>query len=265
MAGYIVEDVDRFRNYRDRRYVNRKGTDPYLSRSLTINGTTVAPSLFYLGGASSGTWVAEYGVTLSEAGAGAGPIYGARGAYEGAPLGVTFQGAKYLQAGDTTTGNIGADDFAIRMIWQYAGDATYPREVSKFLGTGWEILTNATTALLRIDDGTQYDITVGTSMSVGTWYDMMVFANRDEASNNGCKSYLNGAAGEEDDISARSGNITANAAWTIGALSNGTKPSTANIALVAMWHSAAWFAAGAASPTAWAALAEAEHNRLLGR
>jgi hypothetical protein len=265
MSGYISEHTDRFHNYRDPRYVNRKGTDLHLPRNLAVNGSVVAPSLFYLGGASTGSWIAEYGVTLSEAGAGASPIYGVRTPYEGAPLGVGFQGAKYLQAGDTTPGDIGIDDFAFRLIWQYPGDATYPREVSNFgFGVGWELFGTATSLTVRVDDGTQND-TVVTGMVVGTWYDLWIFANRDEASNNCLKVYRNAVEAGEDDISARSGNISSAVALTVGATPTGTKPALSNIALLAMWHSAAWFQAGAAGPTEWLALAKSEHDRLRGR
>ncbi len=172
---------------------------------LTINGTTVAPTLFYVAEDVSGiTWPARCGGAaglLTEAGGGASPTV------EGSPLmgadaAVAYPAAKFHASAGNTFGTVTTGDAVLRCLIT-AGATTSGKRVLGHLKTaggarGWDLYYDVTGVSLNIfdEDGT---VAVKTAaLTPGVTYYCEWYMDR---SGSGI-AYTNASAGSAVDISA---------------------------------------------------------------
>jgi hypothetical protein len=243
-----------------------------LNPDLTINGTTVYPMLRYKGGDANGTnWPAwGYGETLTLQ-AGTAPSYN-----QGSPLtgpqddSVRINSGGYY-TGSATLGDIGTDDLVIEIVYKNIlkeDTIIFDKEEAGSPYNGYRISTYQGKIALRtrINPSDIYTYAL-TAQEKDTWYHGMVFLNRNEASTNACKWYINGvlnSAGE--DHSANSSSLDFNAPLTIGTNSGGDPTYTfeSSLAYFAVWKSADWHKAAAAGPAEWATIAKERFAKLTG-
>jgi hypothetical protein len=221
--------------------------------------------LRYKGGdANASTWPKwGYGSDLSIV-AGNAPTYN-----HGSPcLGSNDDSVKFAGSGGSyydsaATGQIATEDFVIE-LFALNSQIGYLLSTLKS-NTGYAIsqsvgnLVNLTVA----DAGAVTNISF--TLLLNRWYHIMIFANRDENSANGVKIYVNSALAASGNISNRAGSLETDN-FGIGGYVGGTTVQTtaSTIAYCAVWKRANWFAAGAASPTEWAAIAQEHFYRLYG-
>jgi hypothetical protein len=246
----------------------RPGVDQ-LDASLTINGTTVTPTFRYKGGDADTTdwnyW--GYGEDLTYNAGG-----GAVSVNQGSPLlganddSVLFDGNAYYNASGNSLADITTEDIVLEFVFN-SGDlaATY-RPVSKYVGTtGWEyyIVTSGAGAF-SIHDGTDFQQVIHAALDANTWYHVVCFINRNEASANGSQIYVNGiASGAGVDMSTAADTITSATKLSLGSR-NGVSSFPSNIAYCAMWKQSDWHQAGAAGPAEWATIAKERFLKLTG-
>ena len=217
--------------------------DPY----LTINSTTVAPSLRYKCGDANGTnlvpW--QWGATLALQ-AGTAPSYNQGSVLNGlCDDSALFNGGGYYLCGDTTTGNVSTDDIVVELVFKLKKafrlpDGTFAAKRST--GVGWQLFANISGELsftLVDEDGSITTASSALDTYDDTWYHAMAFADRSGS----CQIYINGLAdGAAVDISATEKTLDAAVAFAFGADSVGTAETLlySSVAYFAMWHSAAW-------------------------
>lgn len=238
-----------------------------LPSSITVNGTTVAPLFQYEGqNASASGFTATVGEDLTAAGS-AGTfdistgLSGPYKAYDG-------DGTRYYQAGNTTFGNLGDDDIALRFLIRrdVVGQWYAEKRVTSGDFEGWSLLANgAGNIQFILDVGASSPFISGlTPPTIGNWALIHLFINRDEASSNGSRLYLNGAyIGGANFSAADSTAVDSASTFTVGARSSGAAPSADPIAFFSMHRHADWFAAGTASHAEMEAIAAAD-TALLG-
>jgi cysteine-rich repeat protein len=239
-----------------------------LSRSLTINGVTVEPSIWCEGqDAGASTWACDYGGTLDIAGSGAGPTLGVAAPFTDGTGGVGFSGAKYYDS-DGTPGDVGTEDFAVEHVFRTnaAGVATY------LVGTGssktWYITkTSLDVMRLTIDDGGAGSIScaAATPVAAFTVYHILCAVNRDENSTNGMVCYLNGASMCTADPSTHAGSLVdaTDPGTRIGAFRSANL-GAGEVASLAVWKRSDWHKAGADGPAEWATIAKQRFQQLAG-
>jgi hypothetical protein len=239
-----------------------------LDSSLTINGTAVTPEFRYKGGDADGTdWAPwGYGETLALQ-AGTAPSYN-----QGSPLygvnddSVKFNGGGYYQADNNTFGDVSTNDIVLEMIFKVPAGAN-EIAISKRDGTnaGWQLYSASGYLLFLLKDSDSASVNVQTlQLCVGCWYHLLVFINRDEASDNGSRIYVNGVQsyiGADFSSAAASANYATS--FKIGAHGAGGRFSR-EIAYAAMWQQADWHQAGADGPAEWAIIAKERFARLTG-
>jgi hypothetical protein len=241
-----------------------------LSSDLTINGSTVTASYVYYGGdATALGWSPQVGGETLTLQSGTVPTYN-----DGSPLlgtdddSVLFNEGGYFQASSSTTGDITTEDFVFEFIYKVrnGGTAGNLRLFSKIISNAGYYCyeTNAGSLAFLIDDNIAPVKFVVSANNPGTWNHVMVFCNRDEASTNGCKIYVNNILKASADFSAASATLSDTVNFTIGANTNGGSPFDSNIAYLAMWKQASWHQAGASGPAEWATIAAERFARLQG-
>ncbi|NIU03756.1 MAG: hypothetical protein GWN29_04870 [Gammaproteobacteria bacterium] len=212
-----------------------------LAQSLTINGTTVAPTFWYQGeNASASGWTATVGDDLTAAGSGGTfgddvPMPTAAGkAFNG-------DGSRYFSASDTALGSMTTEDFVVEgIICQNTG--SNGRFASTFTtGYGWAFYNNANDKLamyIYSAGGGQNIQTAAASVSPGIWYHFMAFASRSTTGFG--QAFLNGtASGAAVDLSSVT-DISNSQPLTLGADADGTNAADRPIAFVALWKRANW-------------------------
>jgi len=237
-----------------------------LDPSLTINGTTVTPTLRHKGGDADGTdwnyWTYGEDVSIK---AGTVPSYN-----QGSPcLGanddsVKFNGGGFYESLNGTYGDIATEDIVFECIFR-TPDVLAAEFIARKEGAeGWEILMQSSGSMyIRMDDGVNVN-TISAALSASTWYHLMCFVNRDENSTSGSQWYVNGvASGSGVNQSTTAGTMTNTDKLEFGA-GGGANILNGNIAYLAMWLSAAWHQAGAAGPTEWALVAAERFAKLCG-
>lgn len=242
----------------------------YLSAGLTINGTTVAPTLRCLGEDADGT---DWDCTGTDAAAlalqaGGAPTTGAAvPTVDTNDRAVDFNAGGWYQAPNNSIGNLGTDDIVIEAVFQ-AQVASASREIIAkrdtngiefFVDTSWKVSC-------RVDVGASTITAVSDAVSPGSWNHAMCFVNRDEASSSGMQLYVNGAvSGVGKDASAAAGSLNDAVPLGIGAYTpGGAAPYNDGVAFVQITKSPAWFAAGSAGRDQWTVVAGEELSRLTG-
>ncbi len=230
-----------------------------LSRDLTINGTTVSPTLLYYGGdANSTNWTAQIGETLVLQ-AGTAPSYN-----QGSPLlgtnddSVKFNSGGYYRASTASIGDITTEDMVVECIVRMS--AFQPLVLfGHRTGAvpGWKVATTTATRLFcTIGSGTtQISAGVTGILTANCWYHVLFFLDRSGSS----ISYVNGVASAAVDISALvAASLSTDDLFTVGAASDGGNACDCPIALLAMWKQASWL-----DTHLQAALALERFNKLL--
>jgi hypothetical protein len=239
-----------------------------LTTSLTINGTTVTPDFRYKGGdANASDWDQwTYGETLTYAGTPAVSLN------QGSPLlsanddSVLFGGSdRYVSAG-TSFGDIGTGDVVFEAVVKLInGSSSQLFCATRTVAIGWDFRNQGNTFRFLMQDAGGNDRPVSATIDDDTWYHVMVFINRDEASTNGAQVYVNGvASGSGKDMSAINGDCSVANSFSIGGSPSGSTDCESNVAYLALWQQASWHQAGAAGPTEWATIAQERFLKLTG-
>lgn len=239
--------------------INTVGQSRGPSNSLTINNTTVSPTLLYEGrSASSSGWPATIGSSLTKVEVGIDVIPGIQTPFKGRTKGVEFQGEDYFSTTPTNFQGIGTNDFALELLVKFQSDTT-----SGLLGAnatgGFVVGNNSNSYSCTINDGTNTAACATGTLVDDTWYHIMWFCNRDEASTNGFQAYVDGvASGTGIDPSDVSNAVNPATAFLVG-LYAGQNRSIDTLARACLWQASNWHAAGSAGPTEWADIAAARY------
>ena len=266
LSGSAASSRPSFRLFEGNAFDGVDNLDP----SLLINGVAETPAFRYKGGDADATeWpVWTYGSTATLSGSGSAPSYN-----QGSPLlgsnddSVKFNGGKVYT--DGANGEISTEDIVFEIIFKFDDATDYL--VSTFDGgTGYALYHNAADNSVRlsiVDSSGASEVDSGNVFVQDAWYHAIVFVNRDEASANGSRWYINGVvAGAGDDLSSRQLTINAGTGVTLGGrlASAGGVSTNAAITYAAMWKRASWHQAGAPGPTEWATIAQERFLKLTG-
>lgn len=214
-----------------------------LDPSLTINGTTVTPTLRYKGGDADATdwdhW--GYGEVLPIGGSGTASIFN-----DGSPgLGpnddsIKFNEGNYYQASGSSFADLTTEDLVVEIVIKRVDDGSEHRIMGKRDGgVGWRCnqLTSGNLRVLIQDAGGYVSVATAVgSILDGAWHHIIWFLDR---SGSGV-AYVDGVAGTPAVISAVSGTCSNSENFTIGASSGGAAKFHSNIAYLSMWQSSSW-------------------------
>jgi hypothetical protein len=213
--------------------------------ALTINSTTVSPTLAYLAsGLLSGTgdWPALYGGSTGYLSLQAGSPTYSRNALlgvNGDDLTVQGDGTAYWAAAGNAFADITTEDIVAEMVVRITDTVINPRIFDKRgAGNGYTCYgTNTGPVAFYMDDGTGTVNVVTATLTDGMLAHMVVFIDRSGYG----QWYVQGAAsGAAVDVSGAALSITKATPFTIAATATGTFPYESDIQLVALWKSAAW-------------------------
>jgi hypothetical protein len=242
-----------------------------LESNLTINGITVAPTFRYKGGdADTIDWEEwGYGETLGYNANG-----GAVSVNQGSPLlganddSVLFDENAFYRTTDSSFADVSTEDIVFEMVFKTGAldDARYILEKRDGANEGYSLICQNTNVFTFVLDAGVLRSADSAALTEQTWYHALFFVNRDEASANGSKWYINGvASGAGVDCSAAAGSISSTALFTIGARSaSDSNEFDSNIAYCAMWKQSDWHQAGASGPAEWATIAAERFQKLIG-
>lgn len=252
----------------------KSGTDylpgvDQLDASLTINSTTVTPTVRYKGGDADKTnwdhW--GYGGVLG---------YNANGGTvsvnQGSPLfgssnddSVLFDGNAYYAASLSSLGSITTEDFVIEIVYKIGATN------NDYIFSKWNSVDGI---LFYIDGSGRNQLLVEENNNIismpldlptaNSWYHLICFVNRDENSTNGGKGYINGVLAGSTNFYANAGSLSNNGVLQIGAGNGANNPFGGNVAYVSMWKQANWHKAGAAGPVEWVSIARERFSKLNG-
>lgn len=246
-----------------------------LSPALTINGTTVYPTLRYKGGdATATTWAPwGYGETLTLQ-SGTAPSYN-----QGSPLlgslddSVKFNGGGYYTGG-TSIGTITTHHFAIEIIIEVSGGGTLMVLSKRKAGTlgGWWVYASAGYLTLGVrDDGGAGDTDLTSDyVGIGNIVYAIAFINPAENSTKGSRWFINGAV---DSVAATNfsavGSITSEGYLSVGSQlgtpASGVSVYDKRILYCSMWQCLNWNNANADTAIAeWATIAAERFAKLTG-
>jgi cysteine-rich repeat protein len=233
-----------------------------LSKSLTINGVTVEPSVWCEGqDAGASTWACDYGGTLAIAGSGADPTLDVAAPFTDGTESVKFNAGKYYA--NATSLTIGTDDIAFEVVYKFDGSGNV---------TVLELTSGSTRALSfqhlspNIFRITMYTIAYclpAVTVYAGTYNHVMCFVNRDENSTSGAVCYVNGVAGTGVNPQNCSDSYPA-VQPRIGASYVGTQNDKFDAVVATIWKRASWHKAGADGPAEWAVIAKQRFQQLAG-
>ncbi len=251
----------------------QSGIERLAEMPMLINGMLPTTSLVFVGGdASAEGWAERGGAGTLALQAGTAPSF-----EQPSPLspadeyGVLFNTGGYF-AGDNALGNFGTNDLLVELF--LFPKATSRQILSHYLAAvsglyimgpwGWSNL-----ALSLHYPSTSVLVESANLISGGMtnqWLHAMVAINRDEASTNGAKWYIDGAvSGSGADVSAAAATaMDSNSPFIIGARADGGNSFDSGLAYLAVHSRANWFQAGAAGPAEWATIAKNRFAALMG-
>lgn len=250
-----------------------------LDHNLTINGVTKTPTFRYKGGdaaVSGGTWSPwGYGVDLIESkGAGAAATLNVGspllGLLDDSVRSNAVNGSRW-QASDVSTNAISTEDFVIELVIQFGstpGVANYFFGAREPSGAGWVVFQQASNRIALVITDTSTYVFSSDILAPNTRYHILVFVNRDEASVDGVRFYVNGREATQAHAgpAAGAGTLDSGKKFTLNDRSDlpGQSALDARYALASMWKQADWHQAGAAGPAEWAVIAQERFNKLIG-
>lgn len=211
-----------------------------LDPSLTINSQTVTPSFRYKGGDATGTtwdeWDSGEQLTLQ---VGTAPTLN-----EGSPLlgsnddSVLFNGGGYYQTAGSSNGQIATGDFVLEAIVKAETSALLTFMGTRSTATGWMMSQNTDKfSLILNDGGGNTTVNSGVVAADGSWYHVMIFADRSGSA----QVYVNGAVSDGAvDISSQQDSLNVANKFNVGARGGGGLPSLNNVAYISMWEQSAW-------------------------
>lgn len=248
-----------------------------LDTDLTLNGTTVSPSIRYKGGDAVDTagagngWPAwGYGGDLTIVGVGSPTLNAGSPCLGTNDDSIKGDGTRNYAAQAVSVGEITTEDFVVEAVFKAPENAAEEHFIDKRDLTGapfagWWLANLADDKLRMGIDAGGADAAISTSaLTPGAWYHYIGFVDRDEASNNGWRVYVNGVTDGQLDPSALAGSIASGQLMRLMSGSTGVNDFTSNLAYVAMWKRDAWMAGGAGGATAMAACAAQRFAMLTG-
>lgn len=230
---------------------------------LTVNSTTVEPLFYFTGNYfNGGSWQSQVGgVTLPLVGSGSAPTK------ESDPLdgwvavdGVDYNDGQYHES-DNSIFDLGTGDLVFELVFKSpASGSDFPGiigggDISST--TGWEFIalpgSNAVRLYLKSASGTLVTYVV-TSITADTYYHIIAFVNRDEASSNGSRIFRNGTLASSVNPTASPGALECGGSFLVG---NGRSAEYREpIVAFGVWEQANWFASGTGSHAEWGFLAD---------
>jgi len=215
-----------------------------LEDALTINGTTVAPTLKYDGAdATASAWPALAGQDMAIAGSGSEPTTDLDTPLLDAAAGSKGNAGKCYQASTNSVGDVTTQDVVLEYVGTF-GDKS-PSAIGRLmahrsLGAGWVLYLNTSGPGFAcfLSDGTNTaNILSASTMTAGAWYHVMVFIDRSGSA----QIYVNGVASGTPLSVSSVNSITADVPLTIHCESDAsTAAGDSTIARLAMWQSAGW-------------------------
>lgn len=206
-----------------------------LSKSLTINGQTVEPSVWCQGDvATTSDWACD-GATLTAAGSGGTVDLGSP---LGADTAVDPAGARYWQAGDNDYADIDTEDSVFEVVVFMSSSVLvdiYAKRVGGS-GAGVEIKTTFGRGLNLIVADATTTAQISTANGLDGWNHVIWFVDKSGSG----QAYVNGVASGSATTVSSVGSAVVAAAATIGARSNGTSNYNEPISHFAVWKSPAW-------------------------
>jgi phage gp46-like protein len=239
-----------------------------LNPILTINGVQSYSSIRYNGldAGPSGwnPWVYGGPLTLT---AGTPPSYN-----QGPPPGtynwdnntdsVKFNNGAAFEDTTGTHGQVTTGDILLEVVARQ-NQNTNDQIIGTYDGSlGWLFYhANNRFRLVMKDSGGLIEIsTAVASVTIGTYYHLFIYVNRDEASTNGAQWFMDGIAnGSGKDVSGISGDLTSTN-FTIGRQSGGGLSAETNLVIVNLWTGSDLIQAGVAGKSEIAAIALARSN-----
>lgn len=212
-----------------------------LSQDLTLNGITVEPTFRYEAkNATTGSWAATVGETLTGAGSGGTveldtPFIGVSSGDEA----VNGDGTRYWQAGDSSFANWGTDDIVLEVVCKIPPASSTVGVVSaRTTGNqGWYLIRSGSNFNLLLTDGTSTTATISfASPTDNAWLHIIFFLDR---SGSGI-GYINGTIVSSTPSLTSVGSIPAEKLTLNAFRTDGLGPYTTEVAYVAQWQRDAW-------------------------
>ncbi|MDC1299927.1 hypothetical protein N8Z24_00310 [bacterium] len=243
-----------------------------LDPKLTINGTTVTPTFRYKGGDADATdwnyW--GYGEDL-DLESGTVPTYN-----DGSPgLGASDDSVKFNTGGfyrydtDTTFGDITTEDIVFEVVIESGLDGVKSYFSSKRYGggayPGWALYWDTNDRFyLDLDVGATTVQLSTASLLPQTWYHILFFINRSDATHGGA-TYVNGiSSGATADVTAVAASLTNIGNFAIGDKNYVGEPYSTRLTYLAAWLEDDWHQAGALGPAEWATVAAERFAKFSG-
>ena len=240
-----------------------------LDASITVNSHAENPKFRFKGGDADATdwdyWT--YGANLVIDGSGTDPSFN-----QGSPLlgsnddSVKFNAGKTFEGTNACFGLGADDDMLIEMVLK-STDNTGTQYFLRWLGT-YDMKLSWVGYELRFNIGTGGAGTcISEVLEPDTWYHVMIYFNRDEASANGVTFFINGVeSGDGKDMSGADATALPGGSFkfNIGGSAAETFRSKGSLAYVASWSYADWFQAGATGKNEVAAIAKERFAKLIG-
>lgn len=233
-----------------------------LPRELTINGQSVSPLFRYLGKDANATdWTADAGVDLTNTLTGSDVVTGLH-----CPTPASEDRSVKFTAGEHYSGganSFGTGDICVEFLWRRSSSiGGLLGNYSGSVGVGIRDNGPGSTLLFVAGDATGI-ATSGSGNFGDGWNYALFFADRDEASANGSRWYINGEqSGSGSDVSARQ------LEWGPGVMRvgvySGQSVTGGIIALCAGYTLDGWFTGGASNVTTWNAFAAERFHQLAG-
>lgn len=240
-----------------------------LQETVSINGVSVTPSWKYTGANASTTeLVATAGTTLPIASSGTDVSTGQYTPFTTeTDTAVLFNSGKVYQAASAATGDPGANDIMLEAICQISAN-----EASVVIAKGnmdgitpsYNLWIGSSYTKFQFNDaaGSVCEVSSYPNVNPGTWIVLHAFLDASDTAGTGCRLFINGISAGYSSHTAIS--TLSGGKLTIGARSDFTLKYDKNIAYVAQYDRAGWFAGGADNTTQWTAFAEERMAKLAG-
>jgi len=239
-----------------------------LDDSYTVNSIDQSAMLRYEGNdATTSDWTASAGddLAIASTGTDADPDWPSPGIGD---TSVRLRSGKYYQSGNNTNGAITTEDFIFEFVVSAHNPDAGTGEIfgKRISQPGYSAQLSLGNLVFYIRDSVvNVTVTVPLTNPQDKWAHVMLFADRDEASTNGCHVYINGLLAGSSNISTVSGSLdSGSTVFTVGA--SGTSSIRYNGAydFLQIAKRASWFAGGATNATQWAAVAKERFAKYAG-
>jgi hypothetical protein len=249
-----------------------------LPSTFTVNAQSISPvQRLEAKNATTSVWTATTGVNMAIASTGTLPTVGLDTALTSTlDKALRLAAGQVYQAGDTTTGDVGAlatnEDLIIEMVLDYASFEASGRLVTKrttSTSAGWDFSEGTVTGRLQFNlgDGTTNLVTGTPGTGLPGLQVLHCFLDRDEATAaNGGGFYANGlvASAFTTAPNTLTGSLSNASPLTVGSAGNFSLKSSHGVLYVAVYKQVALFPGGASNLPIFAAIANERAARLMG-